>query len=549
MHRVVQEPLFGGLELGDVGQRADQANDFAVGADHGTRAQREPQIMAVGGAHAEVLREAPAALLDNAVEGGAEAIAVERMQDFEPVRGGAVERSALEPEHHFGFRAGEDAIGGDVPVPDHVAGAGQRQRAALDVGHDALRHAAGERVLHDGKADQHHDQDEAAEQSRADNVIGDQADHRNRCTEHPGDQQQPGRDQHHRAVEPMRREIDHEAEAKHGDEKQRYAGDAGSDLRRKQRHRHERAEKGEPADGDVRVTHMPAVEIEIGEQEYQKRRGENRFARSAPDALGARRHVEHLAPESEIDADINQHRPAERGGGGEHDAAFDHEQDGQEQRQQSGNADDDAVIERQRIDFVLEGIRLPQIKLRQIRAAQFGDERDHRSRIERDAKNVGGRIVQAFRRIAGRRRDVDDARETEIGPDQSGPDHPVMRSHDQPVDLLIAIVGEREHRPVGSGFASADFDAADNAVGAGRGRNLHAVAVGALKLDGIGEVDGGGVDTDIDGLDCSRAGNAEPSRKRKGRERRGSAKKCQKTTPSSRRMSRPENREFPHFTT
>ena len=189
VHGVVQQPLFGGLEFGDVGQRADQADDFAVGADHRPRAQREPQIMAVGGAHAEVLRDTAAALFDDAVERGAEAVAIERMQNFEPVRGGAVERSALEPEHRFGFRAGEHAVGGDVPVPDHVAGAGQRQRAALDVGYDALRHAAGEGVLHHGKADQHDDQHEAAEQRRADNVVGDQADHRQRGAEHPGDQQ------------------------------------------------------------------------------------------------------------------------------------------------------------------------------------------------------------------------------------------------------------------------------------------------------------------------------------------------------------------------
>ena len=109
----------------------------------------------------------------HAVERGAEAVAVERMQHLEPVRGRAVQRSALEPEHRLGFRAGEDVVGGDVPVPDHVAGAGQRQRAALDVGDDALRHAAGEGVLHHGKADQHHDQHQAAEQRRADDVVGD----------------------------------------------------------------------------------------------------------------------------------------------------------------------------------------------------------------------------------------------------------------------------------------------------------------------------------------------------------------------------------------
>ena len=213
----------------------------------------------------------------------------------------------------------------------------------------------------------------------------------------PDDQEEPGRDQHHRAVVVVRREIDHEREAENGDEEQRYARDAGGDRRREQRDRDQRAEKGEPADGDVGVAHMPAVEIEIGEQKHQQRCREDRFARRPPDAFGARRHVEDLWPESEIDADIDQHRPAERGRGREHDAAFDHEQDGQEQRQQAGNADDDALIERERIELVLVGVGLPQIELRQIVGAQFGDEGDHGAGIERDAVNVGVAAVLALR--------------------------------------------------------------------------------------------------------------------------------------------------------
>ena len=122
-----------------------------------------------------------------------------------------------------------------------------------------------------------------------------------------------------------------------------------------------------------------------------------------------------------------------------------------------------------------------------------------------------------------------------------------MRRDDQAVDLLVAVVGEREHRPVVAGFAAAHLDAADDAVGAGRGRNLYAVAVGALKLDRVGQINSGGVDADIDSLDRRGAGDTEPGRKRKGRERRGGANKCQKTTPTSRRTSRPDNLEIPHI--
>ena len=116
-----------------------------------------------------------------------------------------------------------------------------------------------------------------------------------------------------------------------------------------------------------------------------------------------------------------------------------------------------------------------------------------------------------------------------------------MRSDDQAIDLLVAVVGEREHRPVVSGFARAHLDAADNAVSAGRGRDLNAVAVGALELDRVGEVDGRGVKADIDGLDRAGGGNAEPGCERKGRKRRGGAKTCQETTSElgSRRSSRP----------
>ena len=85
MNGIVEEPLLSGLELGDIGDRADQPDHLAVRPDDRPRPQGEPQIVAVGGAHAEILSDTPAPLLDDAVECRAEAIAVERMQDFKPV--------------------------------------------------------------------------------------------------------------------------------------------------------------------------------------------------------------------------------------------------------------------------------------------------------------------------------------------------------------------------------------------------------------------------------------------------------------------------------
>src|SRR5665811_1362761 len=105
--------------------------------------------MAVDRAQPESLTEASAPLLHRAVERGAEAVAIERMQHLEPVRRRSFQRAALEAEQLFGFRAGVNLVGGDVPVPYQIAGAGERQRAAFDVGNDAVGNAAGEGVLHD----------------------------------------------------------------------------------------------------------------------------------------------------------------------------------------------------------------------------------------------------------------------------------------------------------------------------------------------------------------------------------------------------------------
>jgi hypothetical protein len=196
MHGIVQQPLLGVLGLGDVGQRADHAGDFAVGADHGPCFQREPHEVAVGRAQPEILHQPAAALVEHAVERGAKTVLVERMQHLEPFGGRAFQRAAFEAEQAFGLGAGEDLVGGDVPVPDQVARAGQRQRPALDVGdHAGGGAAAGEGVLHHGESDQHHDQHQAAEQRRADDVVGDAACDRHAGRDHPDHQQEPGRDQ------------------------------------------------------------------------------------------------------------------------------------------------------------------------------------------------------------------------------------------------------------------------------------------------------------------------------------------------------------------
>src|ERR1700737_3110351 len=160
---------------------------------------------------------------------------------------------------------------------------------------------------------------------------------------------------------------------------------------------------------------MPAAEVEIGEQKHQQRCGQHGFAGGAPDPFGTGGHVQHFAPEAEIDADIDQYGPGQRDGGGKIDAALDHEQDGEHQRQQAGNADHDALVERERVDLVLVGFRLPEVELRQLVGAQFRYKSDDSARVEGNAEDIRGSAVLAFGAVAGGWRDGGDARHSEIG--------------------------------------------------------------------------------------------------------------------------------------
>jgi hypothetical protein len=93
---------------------------------------------------------------------------------------------------------------------------------------------------------------------------------------------------------------------------------------------------------------------------------------------------------------------------------------------------------------------------------------------------------------------------------------------DQAVDLLVAVVGQRENRPVVSGLARSHLDTADDSVGTGCGGDLEAVAVSMLKFYRRGEVYRAGVDPDIDGLDGRRTGEpAKNPKRQRGKHRKG----------------------------
>ena len=152
----------------------------------------------------------------------------------------------------------------------------------------------------------------------------------------------------------------------------------------------------------------------------------------------------------------------------------------------------DAAVERVAVDRVLVGVGVPQIELRQRRSV--------RSSATKVTTAPGSSVMRktsaswlSWRsgREALARRDVGDARGAEVGPEEAGADEPEMRRDEQAVDLLVAVVGEREDDPVraADAFLRAHLDAAHDAVGARRGRNLDAVVRLVEELDRAGEVE------------------------------------------------------------
>ena len=259
---------------------------------------------------------------------------------------------------------------------------------------------------------------------------------------------------------------------------------------------------------------MPAIEFEVGKQKNQQGRRKGGFNASAPDAVGLALRAKDPAPKSEVDAHISEHRPGERGGGGKDHRALDDEDDGEKKRKQSGNSDDDALIEGKARHFVFVGVRLPKIELGQVRRPQLRDIGNGRAGLKGQAEHIGVRVFVAFDRKAFARGYRGNARRAEIGPDHAGADQPEMRRDQQSLHLLASIIGEREDDPVRAcPFVPCTYlDAANDAVGTGRGRDEKTVFIGMIGFESLAQVDRLRLDRHayrFDGL-----GRRKPSRKR-----------------------------------
>ena len=164
-------------------------------------------------------------------------------------------------------------------------------------------------MLHDGEADEEDDEDETAGKRRLHHVVDEMAGDREPGRERPHQKQHPGRDQHDGAVEAVGGEIDDQREAEDGGDAERQAGDAGGNRGLDDRDAEEDGEADQPADGEVAVADVPAIEMQVGIGEDQKRRGEEDLGAGTPDLVGAGIDVDDLVPEAEVDAEIDENRP------------------------------------------------------------------------------------------------------------------------------------------------------------------------------------------------------------------------------------------------
>jgi hypothetical protein len=98
MNRVVQQPVFGRLLLGDIDNGSDAADHLAVGAEHRPGPERHPVVMAVLGAHPELVIEPALAVFKQDIERGAEPVAVIRMDARQPVARWPRERARGKPQ-------------------------------------------------------------------------------------------------------------------------------------------------------------------------------------------------------------------------------------------------------------------------------------------------------------------------------------------------------------------------------------------------------------------------------------------------------------------
>ena len=229
---------------------------------------------------------------------------------------------------------------------------------------------------------------------------------------------------------------------------------------------------------------MPQPEPQERRQEDHEARGNRRFTGRAIDGIVLGPQVEQLMEESEIDAEVGQHRPRDERGCRKDDLVIGGENGRQKDREQARQAEHRAVeqLAVAGFDFVVD--RLPQIDAGKPLGRKFGDVGDRLAGLQRDAEHVGLVAFDALRHEADRRRNGFDTARIKIGPDRAGAADRIAVGRQPALHRLVGLVGEREHHPIGIGarHRRAHRHAAGYAIGACRRFNLQTVAAALVSI-------------------------------------------------------------------
>ena len=470
----------------------------------------EPAVGVVRVAHAELDAHLAARALLHRGEQQLEALAVGGVHVLGEVVDLGRQLAGLEAEHRLHHGADLDLVAPHVPFPDRGACAvdGERPQLLLARLRAIERLERAEGVLRDGEADQHDDQHQPGRQPEHDDVAREPAGEGDAGAEQPNQQQHPGRHQRQRAVLPAQRQEQRQRRADAGDGDAGQAGEGGGKPRIEKCHGNENELRRYPQPQQHAHEAVPGPQPQEGveEDEQRCRHGGLGGGTVLRVLLGA--HVEQLVPEAEVHAQVGQHAPGEDRRGREDRLVIGGKHRGQEDGEQAGDAEHDAVekLAVPALLLVLDG--LPQVEAREALGGELGDEGDGLAGLERQAEDVGTVVLDALGHKADGGGDGIDAPRVEIGPHHARADRAVAVRHQPALDGLVGGVGESEHEPggIGAGRCRPHRHAPAHAVGAGSRLDLQGVAARFIGLAERGDLDAVGIVVDLDGLEREGGG-------------------------------------------
>ncbi len=252
------------------------------------------------------------------------------------------------------------------------------------------------------------------------------------------------------------------------------------------------------------------------------------FGRRSIERVVGRIELEDFVPEAEVHAEVGEHAPGDQRRGREDRLGIGSEDGGQEDGEETGDADHDAVEQRPVAQLLFQQQRLPQRHLREALGGDLDNVGDRLARIDGDLEDVGAVVGYALRHEADRRRHSDDTGRIEVRQHDAGADQRVPIGHQPALDRPLCRVAQRKHHPIGVGAGSDRLylHAAGNTVECRRRLDQQLVAAPFVVIAVIDEVDAVAAGLELDHVE--RAGRRQHRQHRRDECHEGANSRCQR---------------------